>query len=298
MDGIIRKRDGSPKWGWLLFGLVKSKPVVEQTNSSRFGLFSSKSEHLDSLLKSFWEIEEIPEQLKLTVKERQAEENFVQSVRRNSEGRYVVDLPFDPDKQTLEIGESRKSALASLFRLETRFKRDATLKERYQNYFQHMIKAEHIELVPTDRMDVQDRDKFYLPHHAVMKEESLTTKLRVVFNASWKSTTEISLNDKLLIGPTVQDDLFSIVLRWKHPYVILADIEKMYRQVKITREHSDFQRILWRFNEEQPIKEYRISTVIDGTASASFLARERISMLTTWHLAVTILMIARNSFRI
>lgn len=106
-----------------------------------------------------------------------------------------------------------------------------------------------------------------------MKEDSLTTKLRVVFDASRKSSTGISLNDKLLVGPKTQEDLFCILLRWrKHLVAFLADIEKMYRQVKIVPEHRDFQRLLWRLNENEPIKEYRITTVIDGTASASFLA--------------------------
>lgn len=278
LDGLIKKRNDSPtaqnsRLGWLLFGVVKTKPEVIQENSTKIGLFSSKSDQLDNLLKTFWEIEEVPEQRKLTVKERQAEEIFVESVHKNNEGRYEVALPFDPEKESLDIGESKKAALASLFRMEGRFKKDKLLKERYQSYFKNLISAGHIELVPTERMDLHDKDKFYLPHHAVMKEESLTTKLRVVFNASWKSSTGISLNDKLLIGPKTQEDLFSILIRWrKHLFVMLADIEKMYRQIKLTTEHRDFQRILWRFNDNEPISEYRITTVIDGTASASFLA--------------------------
>lgn len=70
--------------------------------------------------------------------------------------------------------------------------------------------------------------------HGVAKESSLTTKLRLVFNASCKSTSSISLNDKLLIGPTIQEDVFSILIRWrKHNVAFIADIDKMYRQVKI-----------------------------------------------------------------
>ena len=42
---------------------------------------------------------------------------------------------------------------------------------------------------------------FYLPMHAVCKNSSTTTKLRAVFNASVKSSTGVSLNDLLLVGP-------------------------------------------------------------------------------------------------
>ena len=44
---------------------------------------------------------------------------------------------------------------------------------------------------------------FYLPHHAVFKESSLTTKVRVVFDGSAKSSTGIPLNDTLMVGPTI-----------------------------------------------------------------------------------------------
>lgn len=157
--------------------------------------------------------------------------------------------------------------------MEKRFKSNPLLKERYHEYMKNLIKSQHIELVPVNRMSLPPAEIFYLPHHAVLKESSLTTKLRVVFNASRKSTSGISLNDKLLIGPTVQEDLFSILVRWRlHFIVFIADIEKMFRQIKIIEEHRDYQRLLWRFSTDGPILEFRVTTVIDGTASATFLA--------------------------
>ena len=66
-------------------------------------------------------------------------------------------------------------------------------------------------------------DGFYLAHHAVFKETSSTTKLRVVFDGSVKSTSGNSLNDILMTGPTIQDDLFTLLIRFRtHNYVITA----------------------------------------------------------------------------
>lgn len=53
---------------------------------------------------------------------------------------------------------------------------------------------------------------------------------------------------------------------------MIADIEKMYRQILITGEHRDVQRIVWRENEHLPIQHYALNTVTHGTSSTTFLA--------------------------
>ena len=107
----------------------------------------------------------------------------------------------------------------------------------------------------------------------MFKETSSTTKTRVVFDGSGKSSTRLSLNNILQVGPTVQPDLYLIVLRFRlHQVCFTADIEKMYCQILIHPQDGDLQRILWRYNIEEPIKEYRLSTVTYGTSSAPFLA--------------------------
>ena len=81
---------------------------------------------------------------------------------------------------------------------------------------------------------------FYLPHHAVLKPDSMTTKLRVVFDGSMRTSTGVSLNDTLYRGPVVQSDIFSILSRFRmHQFVLTGDIEKMYKQFPITPNHRD-----------------------------------------------------------
>ena len=61
----------------------------------------------------------------------------------------------------------------------------------------------------TEVKSASPREGYYLPHHAVIKRSSSTTQLRVVFDGSLKSATGLSLNDVLMVGPTIQNDLFS-----------------------------------------------------------------------------------------
>lgn len=54
----------------------------------------------------------------------------------------------------------------------------------------------------------------YIPLHAVLKDNSLTTKLRKVFDAFGKTDKGVSI-DILLKGPCIQDELVFIMTRIK-----------------------------------------------------------------------------------
>lgn len=115
--------------------------------------------------------------------------------------------------------------------------------------------------------------KNYLPHHAVLKEDSTTTSLRVVWDGSFKTESGVSLNDCLMTGPVVQRELFEIIIGFRqHRFVVTGDIVKMYRQIWINPEHRNLQCILWRENSSQPMKIYQLNTVTFGLPSSPYLA--------------------------
>lgn len=112
----------------------------------------------------------------------------------------------------------------------------------------------------------------YIPHHSVFREDSATTHLRVVFNASSATSNGSSLNDHLLAGPKLQTDLPTIILQWRHfKFVYTADIAKMYRQILVDQRDIDYQRIIWKDDSDEPIK-YQLLTVTYGMKCALFLA--------------------------
>lgn len=96
-------------------------------------------------------------------------------------------------------------------------------------------------------------------------------KVRVVFDVSAKSTSGVNLNDVLRCGPTVKQDLFSILVRFrKYQFVITFAIEKMFRQIKVAREDWDLHRIVWRYSPEELLPSYRLTTVTYGTTLPHF----------------------------
>ncbi|XP_035227029.1 uncharacterized protein LOC118199315 [Stegodyphus dumicola] len=127
----------------------------------------------------------------------------------------------------------------------------------------------HMELIPENEIDVPANSSFYLPHHSVPDKNG--DKFRVVFDGSAKSSSGISLNEKLMVGPQLQIDLTTLIIRFRiHRIAITADIEKMYRQIIL--KDADFQRIVWRDSLYKPIQDFRLTRIAYGTASASYLA--------------------------
>ncbi|KAK9745989.1 Pao retrotransposon peptidase [Popillia japonica] len=111
-----------------------------------------------------------------------------------------------------------------------------------------------------------------MPHHAVLKTDSLTTKLRVIFDGSAASSTGVPLNQTLKKGPVIQDELFQILLRFRlHNVVLTADIAKMYRQVQVDSQDANHQLIFWRQDPSHKLQTYKLNTVTYGTTTAPFL---------------------------
>ena len=70
------------------------------------------------------------------------------------------------------------------------------------------------EQVLSKELDSRHREVYFLPMNTVHKEDSTTSKLRIAFDASAKTTSGTSLNDHLLEGPTVHQPLIYILLQF------------------------------------------------------------------------------------
>ena len=109
--------------------------------------------------------------------------------------------------------------------------------------------------------------------HAVQKEARTTTKLRVVFNASAKSDSGVSLNARLLLGPTANASLIDVLLRFRQYKVALpTDVSKMYRAVLLKESQRDLHRFVCREDTNRPLKDYRMTRFTFDVPASVFAA--------------------------
>jgi len=151
-------------------------------------LFIRNSGNLDQQLQRFWEIEELPNKT-WKPEEILCKEHFKKHTARNDTGRYIVRIPRREGEGRL--GESYEQA-----------KRRFHLYLAYSEFMQGYEELGHMNQINEDASNTEERH--YLPHYSVFKSSSSTTRTRVVFDGSCRSSNGLSLNDTLLVGPTIQ----------------------------------------------------------------------------------------------
>lgn len=188
-------------------GLIKSekKPLIAQNSELGWLVSGTATDRLSNYnvvsmvtnveltekLDKFFENDEFinnDDRETLTEEESMCEEHYARTHHRDEDGRYVVSMPFKNGIEKPDLGNSRRTATASLFSIERRFTKNPELKIMYSDFINEYIVAGHMK-----RVTEYHSDAHYMPHHCVFKD-STTTKLRVVFNASQKTSNGKSLN--------------------------------------------------------------------------------------------------------
>lgn len=206
------------EFGWPVFGAAcKEKDFSIRIHATSL----QQNENLDEALKRFWESEEVQLNPILTEEHEKCVEFCKETTKRLPNGKLEVSLPFNMDTSDHDfLGDTRRMALKRFHYLEKKFEKNAEFYERYKADMLSYLQCNHMSLSKSPL-----NDGYHVPHHAVIREESTTTKQRTVYDASAKSSNGASLNDRLLNGPTIQPELFDTFIRWRtHKIALVADI--------------------------------------------------------------------------
>ncbi|CAG7730811.1 unnamed protein product, partial [Allacma fusca] len=255
------------KLGWTLMGEV---PRIGGTESK--ALMISNLLNSDTCLSSMWKLEtlgitdpsETTSRLDL---EKAAMDHFRSTVTVNEEGRYEVKLPWLAGHPALS--SNRAVAERRLVAATSKLRAGGNLRA-YHQVIEDWLEMGIIERVPGSELKSFGH---YLPHRAVVKENSSTTKIRPVFDASAHEKNSPSLNDCLEKGPNLIETIPTVLLRFREKRIgVVSDIAKAFLQLSLASNERDFLRFLW---WEEPnmehVVELRHCRVVFGVSSSPFL---------------------------
>ncbi|XP_053964234.1 uncharacterized protein LOC128867164 [Anastrepha ludens] len=219
------------KLGWVVSGGVSniSNKLITLSAFRNLTPPHDSADTLSNIVKRFWEVENgFDSTPALSEEDAFCEQHFIQNFLRLPSGDYSIQ------------GARKK------------LQKDQSTKLLYSAFMQEYKDLGHMSLASFQA----DKPVYYLPHHCVKKQDSTTTKLRVVFDGSAKTTS----------------GLFKVAL--------LGDICKMYRCIKMSSPDDQLQCILWRDDPSEQIETYKLNTVTYGTRPAAFLAIRAMHQLT------------------
>ena len=152
------------------------------------------------------------------------------------------------DKE-LVLPNNRDVAKKRLLQLLKRLRAQPDIFKLYsENIKQYVTKGYAKRMSYADARVSGDRS-WYLPHHPVFNVNK-PGKLRVVFDAASRYKGK-SLNDVLHTGPDLVNKLIGVLLRFRNfPFTLVADIEGMFHQVKVSDQDRDSLRFLWVNSED------------------------------------------------
>ena len=181
-------------------------------------------------------------------------------------GHYQLSLPWRkyppslPDNHV--VAEHRLSLLCK------RLERNDDLRDKYKKTMTDYIEKGHASKLSKDILK-EALPVWYIPHHPVLHPQK-PGKVRVVFDcaARFQGT---SLNEQLLSGPDLTNNLLGVLIRFREaPVALVADIEGMFHQVYVTPSDRNYLRFLWwpQVDFTQEAAEYYMNVHLFGATSS------------------------------
>ena len=236
-------------------------------------LQESTEEDIRSSLVKLFETEAEITDTKYTVDEEFALKSFTKNVKQEKDGRYTVSPLFKqnfiPIKNNYYLARKRYKTLKQMIG------GDKLKNKTYSEAIQQMIENGEVEEIKENPIESKNMDRTinYLPHHGVFKFDRISTKCRIVFDASAKNSEGISLNSNLLPGPKRQLDIILLLINFRlHPYTLVGDISRMFYCINLDENYRNYYRFLWNDDPNEEPKIYRFKRLTMGTVDSPFLA--------------------------
>ena len=187
---------------------------------------------------------------------------------KSEEGRWIAPLPFRASRRRLP--NNRPQAVKRALALSRSLHVNHRKREHFLEFMQGILDSKYAEEAPAL---ADEEERWYLPIFGIYHPKK-PTKLRVVFDSSAKFDG-VSLNDVLLCGPDLTNELLGVLLRFRRePVAITTDIEQMFFRFTVREEDRNFLRFLWHKDNDpsKELVEYRMRVHVFGNAPSPAVA--------------------------
>ena len=113
-------------------------------------------------------------------------------------------------------------------------KHEPEVFEQYNEVIQKHTEDNIIEVVDPEHNDVPEEKTHYLTHHCVLRNEAVSSKLRIVYNGSLRVGNNPSLSNCLHSGPSLIPKIFDILIGFCSFRILhTADLSKVFLMISV-----------------------------------------------------------------
>ena len=136
------------------------------------------------------------------------------------------------------------AALSDWLRSRRRLLGQPEIYDKYHAVINQWLQKGYVRVVPV----TEDRPPhcYHLTHFAVIREDHASTKVRVVMNAKANVGGQISLNDCVLAGPKLINDLVEVLWHFrKFQYALSGDVQEMFLRIRMDPKDEAYHRFFY-----------------------------------------------------
>lgn len=153
----------------------------------------------------------------LSIEDEKFVELMDKDFKKNADGQWEAPLPFRTQRPPLS--NNKLQAINRASALDRSLRRNPTKKEHVSTFMDKIFEKGHAEEVPPLP---DNKERWYLPMFGVYHPQKKDS-IRMVFDSSAKFNN-VSLNDVLLKGPDITNNLQGILLRFRREKLQLLEM--------------------------------------------------------------------------
>ena len=169
----------------------------------------------------------------------------------------------------VSVPNNKLQAPSRITWLKKKLENDPRLHDDYGAFMKELVDRGYARKVPLDQKNDKSLDAWYIPRHGIYHPYK-PEKIRIVFDCSARFRG-VSLNSMLYKGPDLTNTLVGVLTRlWEDRIAVMADIESMFHQVRVSDHDSTFLRFLWWDDDDttREVREYQMLVHLFGAISS------------------------------